>query len=280
MAKDENYDEEDQSVSESFNIWWAISGVGYALAILFLVMFFMKGGSGDAKLQEQVKSLQAQLKLASSGKPQAGPAAANLKALIKGQPAWKIEQMFIPKQSRDMFFHLIGGEKKMGQLTNLVKLFGKDAETYYQNVVQPQCKNKAALEENRAFYKPMGYGVNDNLEFAPLMPHLKMQPGTKKNLNSFDKICVYFKHVTKPINKVNAALYTGEALAVGAVATMTAAEWAVKSVQESNYVPVWYSKATEGIWRWGWTSAAVLTVALLVVQLLRSYNMLCFKKSE
>merc|ERR1711964_564633 len=108
-AKDENYDEEDQSVSESFNIWWAISGGGYALAILFLVMFFMKGG--DAKLQEQVKSLQAQVKSLQAGKPQAGPAAANLKALIKAQPAWKIEEkMFTKEQSRDMFFHLIGSK--------------------------------------------------------------------------------------------------------------------------------------------------------------------------
>jgi len=277
MAKDENYDEEDQSVSESFNIWWAISGVGYALAILFMVMFFMKGGSGDAtKLQAQVKALQAQL--ASSGKPQAGPAGTNLKALIKGMPAWQIEKMFTTKQTQDMFFHLLG-EKNMGRLTNLVTQFGKDAETHFQNVVLPLCKDKALVtDEIRDDYKKIGYGFNAKTnEFAPLMKHLNMQPGTAKNLNPFDKICVYFKHVTAPYNKVKVAAYTGEALAVGAVAAMTAADY---KLHDQIPKALAYCGSDGTYLKWGWTIAAVVTVFALVCQLLRSYNMLCFKKSD
>jgi len=195
MAKDENYDEENQAESESFNIWWAISGVGYALAILFLVMFFMKGG--DAKLQEQVKSLQAQVKSLQAGKTQAGPAAANLKALIKGQEAWRIEEKFSTKQSQNMFFHLIGASKNMGQLTNLVKLFGKAAREHFQKVVVPQGMAEVTADI-KAYYKAIQYEFvpkpkgAKGLELAPIVSGKKM---SGNNMNDFDRITVYFQYM-------------------------------------------------------------------------------------
>merc|ERR1711964_881040 len=193
-------------------------------------------------------------------------------------PAWQIEKMFTTKQTQDMFFHLLG-EKNMGRLTNLVTQFGKDAETHFQNVVLPLCKDKALVtDEIRDDYKKIGYGFNAKTnEFAPLMKHLNMQPGTAKNLNPFDKICVYFKHVTAPYNKVKVAAYTGEALAVGAVAAMTAADYKLHD-QIPKALAYYGSDGT--YLKWGWTIAAVVTVFALVCQLLKSYNMLCFKKSD
>jgi len=286
MAKDENYDEENQAESESFNIWWAISGVGYALAILFLVMFFMKGG--DAKLQEQVKSLQAQVKSLQAGKTQAGPAAANLKALIKGQEAWRIEEKFSTKQSQNMFFHLIGASKNMGQLTNLVKLFGKAAREHFQKVVVPEGMAEVTADI-KAYYKdihyefvpkpkPKGKGQPQpkGLELAPIVPGRKM---TGANMNDFDRIAVYFKYRTRPYNRTNIAVNIAEAATVGAIGTMAATEWGVEALQQSNYVPGWW--AATGATSWIWEIVALCTVLVLVYQFFGNYLMgLCSKKAE
>jgi len=265
MAKDENYDEENQAESESFNIWWAISGVGYALAILFLVMFFMKGG--DAKLQEQVKSLQAQVKSLQAGKTQAGPAAANLKALIKGQEAWRIEEKFSTKQSQNMFFHLIGASKNMGQLTNLVKLFGKAAREHFQKVVVPEGMAEVTADI-KAYYKdihyefvpkpkPKGKGQPQpkGLELAPIVPGRKM---TGANMNDFDRIAVYFQYMMQS----NKGTYAKYATAAGATALAGALVTTERKLYEFDMLKNIVSDGT--YLGWGYTvSFSVILIALL-----------------
>jgi len=267
MAKDENYDEENQAESESFNIWWAISGVGYALAILFLVMFFMKGG--DAKLQEQVKSLQAQVKSLQAGKTQAGPAAANLKALIKGQEAWRIEEKFSTKQSQNMFFHLIGASKNMGQLTNLVKLFGKAAREHFQKVVVPEGMAEVTADI-KAYYKdihyefvpkpkPKGKGQPQpkGLELAPIVPGRKM---TGANMNDFDRIAVYFKYMMQS----NKGTYAKYAAATGVTALAGALVTTERQLYEFDMLK---NIVSDGAYLgWGYTvSFSLILIALLWV---------------